>query len=76
MNKVYAPYVDALMASIGRYARDARERASFARRLADYVHGSAMPGVTLLQELSFRLRSHAQPLDAPTPVGMHAWSAG
>ena len=75
MQKVYAPYVDALMASLGRYARTPRERKAFRDRLADYVQGMDRPAMTLLQDITFRFRSHARPVDARTQVDIRKWSS-
>jgi hypothetical protein len=75
LQSTYAPYVGALMASLGQYARSPAEREKFERELNDYVQGRGRPGLTLLQNLSFRLRSHQRPTDAPRVFGMRKWSS-
>jgi hypothetical protein len=77
MQSVYAPYVDALLASLGQYARNPRERQDFERELTDYVQDRAKPVSNLVQSLSFRLRSLPQPIEAleeRREVGMRRWS--
>jgi hypothetical protein len=74
MQSVYAPYVDALLASLGQYARNPRERQEFERELTDYVQDRAKPVSNLVQSLSFRLRSLPQPIEGPREVGMRKWS--
>jgi hypothetical protein len=75
MHSVYAPYVKALVATLGRYACSAREREEFENHLADYVQGRDRPALTLLQQLTFRLRSHPRPLDSSTVPSMRKWSS-
>jgi hypothetical protein len=74
LEATYAPYVDALVASLGQYASSPRERKAFEQDLADYVQGRGRPAVSLLQDLSFRLRSSSHPVDARREFGMRRWS--
>ena len=74
MQSVYAPYVKALMDTLGRYARDPREREDFENHLADYVQGRDRPAMTLLQELTFRFRSHPHPQDVHDIADIRRWS--
>jgi hypothetical protein len=74
MQSVYAPYVKALMATMGGYAGSSRELAQFENHLVDYVQGRGHPAMTLLQELTFRLRSHSHPQDVQSVADMRLWS--
>ncbi|HKU41661.1 MAG TPA: hypothetical protein VJR89_26065 [Polyangiales bacterium] len=62
---VYGPYADTLRETIGPYARSASELEEFERRLEAYANPRPRPAADLLQEISFQLRSHTQPGDAP-----------
>jgi hypothetical protein len=76
MQSVYAPYVDTLVKSLGRYARDPKERQDFERELANYVDEGTKPTqmASLIEGLNFRLRGRAQPVDAKRALGMRKWS--
>jgi hypothetical protein len=73
---VYAPFADALRAQIGRYARTPREREAFERRLSEFEQPRTNTALELIQQLSFLIRSQAQPVNARSAIGLHRWSTG
>ena len=62
---VYAPYVETLREWVAGYARSPQEREEFERRLEAFTNPRPRPAADLLQEISFQLRSHTRPGDAP-----------
>jgi hypothetical protein len=62
---VYAPYVETLREWVGGYARSARESQEFERRLEAFTNPRPRRAADLMQEISFQLRSHTRPGDAP-----------
>jgi hypothetical protein len=74
MQSVYAPYVQALMTTLGRYARDPREREEFEHHLVEYVQGRDRSALGFLQTLTFRLRSQSHPQDLRSVTDMRPWS--
>jgi hypothetical protein len=76
MQKVYAPYVDQLSKLLGGYARDAKERKTFERELFEFANGEGRIGgaQAVIADLTFRLRSRAQPVNAPSRVDLLRWS--
>lgn len=76
MQAVYAPYVEAMKTSLGRYARDAAERAAFERELQHFVAPRTTKSVQLIKELGFQLRSRGRPAASTRAFRMRKWSSG
>ena len=76
MQAVYAPFVPAVSALLGRYARSAKERKEFERSLASYAprNGRSGPLRTLLQDMSFGVRSETHPNETHRHVEFRKWS--
>ena len=75
LERAYGPFVQPLVALLGRYARTPAEREEFEQALAAYVKGRARPLATFVQKLLFPMRSQAEPKDAQALVQMHNWSS-
>jgi hypothetical protein len=76
MQAVYAPYVDAMRSSLGRYARDSTEREAFERELSHFVAPRTKKSVQLIKELGFQLRSRGRPVASTRGFRMRKWSSG
>lgn len=73
---VYAPYVEAMKASLGRYARGPEELAAFERELEHFVAPRTKKSVQVLKELGFQLRSRGRPTASTRAFRMRKWFSG